>query len=60
MDPRLMRYAAADVQFLHIMKDEWGGAISDADMAFIAGERIREAIHGDFASKGKSKALKDF
>ena len=60
MDPLLMRYAAADVQFLHLMKDEWGPAIRDHDMAFIAGERIRESVHCESAPKGRAKALKDF
>ena len=37
-----MQYAAADVQHLHAMKDEWGSHIDLEDVIFIATERIKE------------------
>ena len=42
MDKRLMEYAAADVQHLHAMKDEWGSHVDLEDVIFIATERIKE------------------
>ena len=60
MDPALMRYAAADVRFLHTMYDAWATFVPVEAMVEISSARVSKAILASMPAKGKHMALKDF
>mgnify|MGYP001217911705 FL=1 len=60
MDPALIRYAAADVRFLHTMYDAWATFVPVEAMVEISSARVSKAILASMPAKGKHMALKDF
>jgi|AntAceMinimDraft_1070359.scaffolds.fasta_scaffold48328_1 hypothetical protein len=59
MDATLLDYAAADVRYLHTMRDAWRGFVC-GDMYSITAGRVQKAIHGRTAARGPHMAMKDF
>ena len=59
MNPILLAYAAADVRYLHDMRDAWGSFMT-RDMYSITIGRVQKAIHGEYAAEGRHMGLKDF
>ena len=60
LDPALVTYCAADVQYLHSMRDTWSHFVGDDEMAIITEKRVDSAINDRQPSKGKHKAIKGF
>jgi exonuclease 3'-5' domain-containing protein 1 len=59
MDPVLQTYAAADVRYLHAMRDAWGKYVT-RDMFSITARRVQKAVQGVSAARGRHMAKKDF
>jgi exonuclease 3'-5' domain-containing protein 1 len=60
LHPVLITYGAADVEFLHRMRLEWGHAAPEADVLRIGAMRIERAIGGLEPPKGREQAKKDW
>ena len=56
----LVEYAAADVAYLHTMREAWGSLVSDDEMRQITTTRIGRAISGASAAKGEFMRERDF
>ena len=60
MNPALVDYAAADVALLLEMKRTWLIYSSVNDNTNTSSARLKKAVSGARAAKGRSMALKDF
>jgi hypothetical protein len=59
MDATLLEYAAADVRYLHDMRDAWATFVK-GNMYDITAGRVQTAIHGTTSARGQHMARKDF
>eukprot|EP00959_Pyramimonas_sp_CCMP1952_P441915 9251149-Pyramimonas_sp.AAC.2 len=56
----LMDYAAGDVQLLHKMKSAWLRYSPESDDTSESQKRIKKAVEGKIAAKGRHMSIKDF
>eukprot|EP00967_Tisochrysis_lutea_P106509 scaffold163398_cov35-Tisochrysis_lutea.AAC.1 len=56
----LIRYAVADVQYLHRMRMEWAHAAEESLVLQIATSRIEQTLNDPEPAKGRKKAIKDW
>lgn len=60
MRREVLEYAAADVVYLHALREAWSHLCDDETMVNMAGKRIEKAVHAGTHAKGQHMARRDF